>query len=565
MSGDGRDLAVRIDAGGGSDGGGSGGAGGGSVSILGRGYPLPEEPDNDDRVGPSTRGVDLDRFDDRTVAPPTRVPGDVVVAGAIGSPLVVSRGVDLDEVTPEGPTVDHSPTIKWVRSTIGQADGGYIASNPPSHRGWWEQETWYSFVIPTHPGSMAGITIDLAATFAVSGYALDPAAELEAIASSTEPTDTRQGSVVAVVAPGGAVTVFVPASVVPVAGGRLYVGLRTRWQADYGQRSSHWSWPWVSSAPQLDDAGVPYQGRSGMVQSGGWADAVWSVYSGGGAGIGATVTPGDDDDAGGPFDWQDAGEEGDPLYELDPAEGLAVEATEPSARGWKLLGPEEDDDADDGSWSEYHGVRIDALFRTDAAGLTDQAGRRELELRILAEGQVSSVRAHLGDMTRASGISADGGGTIDYLAKAIAADTFYWLAMDLRAGFVRGKLWAAAGDLSEPAIWDVEAELESVDDDTADQRLVVRRLRQYLAARPGEVVVGELIGLSDGTSSIFRTAHPYVPGSIVPSVIGGLTRPTREWADEARFRLGSRPAASAIIRARYVVAAPASVDEDPDE
>jgi hypothetical protein len=94
------------------------------------------------------------------------------------------------------------------------------------------------------------------------------------------------------------------------------------------------------------------------------------------------------------------------------------------------------------------------------------------------------------------------------------------------------------------------------------QRLVVRRLRQFAAAKPGEVVAGELIGYSAGTSAEIKPAHQYVPGSLVVTSLGGVVVPPRQWGDEARAKLDYKPPASAIIRARYVVAAALSDDEE---
>jgi hypothetical protein len=318
---------------------------------------------------------------------------------------------------------------------------------------------------------------------------------------------------------------------------------------------------------------MAYQGHSGRAQPDLIGHATWQVFVSGGSGIGATVEADDGRPFGGPFDWQDAGETGSPVYAIDPASGLSVEATAPSAKGWLLKGPEDDDEADDGPWSDYHGCRLEVWFGIDAEGELGQEGTRALELVTVAEGQRCIVAAHLGDGDRAGGISADGGAGSEYAAKAIAADTPYALVMDLRSTTLRGKLWARTGPLSEPALWDVEVPIAPsldagdrlelwfrVGNVIGAQRLTVRRIVACAAGRPGDVVVGELIGLAPGSTGRFPTAHLYEPGSLVATASGIAAAPNRTWPREARFGLDAPPTADAILRCRYVVAEPASDD-----
>jgi hypothetical protein len=585
--------ALPLDATGAGEGGGAGGAGGGSWIVLGSGGGTPEEPEGD---GPAadTGPYLLDGFADRLVDPPVLVDGEVIVAGALGGRLSVRRGVDIDRVTPVGPLVSAGSMIPRVGSWIGRPPGSYPWTARPdwsacrfldfTFSGWEEQEQWYRLGVPAHPTAMAGIalTVTLAAA---SGFAAAAGTTFDVVVAPVPPVDIRAGTVVgSVPADGGAHVVFIPGALVPAAGSDLWIGVRAGWQADLGSHACGFTLPYGSGATQTDVAGVGYMGHSGRATVNGVAAATWRVSVGGEAGIGQTADPGDAPWAA-RFTWRTLGSAGEPAYGID-AEGLYATSSAPAAVGFGLDGPldedddeaaelddDEDDPGDDLPTSDSQGARLDVLWWVDAVGLTEEAGARALELVVHAAGQRLAARVHLGDSERAPGISADAGAGIAYQPRDLAAGTRTWLAMDWRSGSLRAKLWEAGGPLVEPAAWDVEVPIGATADRsdrlelwlrvgnvTGSQRLTVRRILAHPAGRPGDTVVGELVGLADGASASFTAAHPYLARSLLATCWGLAVRPAAETPQEARYRLDARPPAGTFLRCRYVIAA---LDTEP--
>ena len=243
--------------------------------------------------------------------------------------------------------------------------------------------------MPTHPASLAGIRLELQ-TFNRSGYLLKTGVKLEAVISSTRPTTVRQGIPFATFAPDNAWhTVDIGVSAIPAAGTVTYIGIRVMQQANYGERADAWNWPWMANATQLDDSGVEYMGRSchGLVSA---RNATFLVYSSSGGDLGTADSPAKAPYEGG-WTWHDAGSTGSPVYGV--ADGtLYLRATAPSSKGFLQKGEYEDDDEPPAPWDDVR-WGLEVLFDISAAGLTDQAGARNIEVTTTCRARTAGERS----------------------------------------------------------------------------------------------------------------------------------------------------------------------------
>lgn len=494
---------------------------------------------------------------------PTDVPAPTITTGttitsAIGQRWSVSRGVDLSG-NDDGPIVTFSPTLAFAQSSIGH-EPAYEGAN--THRGWWEREAWWHYSVPTHPASPAGHRVTLNPMVSPSGYALAPGVFLEIVVRDSVPTDIRQGTLVGTlpVATTGAV-VDIPIGLIPDAGGDVWIGVRAGWQADYGASATgYWTWPYASTATQLDSNGVGYLGRSGRdlapVLQG---SAVWLVYSSAGGDLGSIASP-----TGAPYQggnaYHDAGSEGSPVYSVSAG---TLQLTGPGAHGWYVLGSREDDDEPVGAWSDVAwGTEI--TFSVSSTDATD-TGTRAIEITTTGEGEKTIGTVHLGDTTRAEGISVGGPDVVQYAPVDISTVDRWRALFDSRSGEMRGKLFLAT--TRQPANWLLRTTMGETEDDADRYALWLRagadgtpptirihRIRYLPPARPGSRVVRELLGRADGLTKRFYPSHAFREGSLRIMVNGTPIAPETEDPDGLWGQLDWWPTTGATIRATYIVA-----------
>lgn len=585
--GGGRHLELPLDMGGGGEGGGSGGAGGGSWTVVGLGGGTPEEPDGDGRAADTGPYV-IDRFTNRTVSPPSTTAGSSAGTFAVAGWCRQSRTYDMQPwaLVPDQDEDYTEHAFAFIAGRADRPESTYVESAGHTSRPTWtacvgldwamigysEAEQWFKLTVGAHPADAAGISLEVVRA---GGRGYGAVGSMDVVVASAQPTALRQGTAVGQVGPGGSATLVIPIASVPAEGGELWVGFRCAWETAFKTRVQGYVCGWPQAAGfqswQTDDAGNAYGGFSGDIAWTSLSSPTWLTYTAGEDDFGETTLP-DGAPFGGPHAWQAVEQVGSPEVGID-ADGFYVESTANATKAIALVGPGEDEDADDGAWSAYDGCRLDVLWSMDAVGLTGQAGTRTLEVQVEAEGQACLAKVHLGDGSHAAGISADGGAGSAYKAKALEADTRYVLAVDTRSGMLRAKLWADAGRLSEPALWDVEVpiapSLSEADRFTlrarvgniiSSQRVTVHRVDAYAAARQGDTVAWELIGLADGSARVYPTAHQYEPGSLVASAAGIIAKPQTEWGQAASFAADFPPTTGAILRCRYVVAGPEAED-----
>lgn len=500
----------------------------------------------------------LDDFTD-DVAEPTIAEGTEIVS-SIGNPYTVRRGVDLDG-NDDGPITDDNPYLLFVQSSLGH-EPAYDAPN--THRGWWEGEAWYSFTIPAHPASMAGIRVPAASLFSAQGYTASGSATVEMVVRSSAPTDIRQGTAVGIFQIGSTPDIDIPGGLIPSAGGELWVGFRPGWQAHYGAEvTGYFQWPYAMNSSQTDEDGDPYGGYSGRILSpiiiG---SATWLVYSSAGGDLGTADTPDKAPFEGG-WTWHDGGTEGSPVYGVDNGY-LYLRSTTPTGKGFFMKGEYEDDDEPAAPWSDVQWA-VEVTFSISAAGLTNQAGQRHIEVTTTGHDEKTVGYIHLGDTYYASGIQVLGPTTNDYEAFTINANTNYRALFDSRSGFMRGKIWLASQRM--PANFVVESVMDETEDDadrwalwlrggnvTGEQIIRVKRVR-YLpsAARSGLRVDRELVGRADGLTKKFYVAEQFREGTLRLLVNGTSIAPIDENPDETWGLLDFWPKAGSVIRANYVV------------
>ena len=476
--------------------------------------------------------------------------------GITPDPMCVSKGLDKDEVTEIGPTIDLTPSLLMVGSHIAYP-GQY---DPPNHfHGWWEGETWWSFTVPTMPGSPAGIRFTMAA-FAINGYT--SVGGLEAVVASSQPTDTRQGTAIGnFAADGSNHSLDCDISLVPAEGATMWVGVRPKWQASYGHDADAWNWPWTASAGQLDLSGDPYLGYSGRCQMN-IISQVWLTFS-----VTTTGLPNspevDNAPFGGGWEYTDAGATGSGVYGVDNGR-LYLRATAPSGKGFMQLGEYEDDDQPPAPWSDVRwGQEI--TFMVSDEGDTGQAGERHIELTTAGQGERTLGYVQIGDGFFDSGIRVLGPTVSDFDAFTISANTRYRALFDSRSeDWFRGKIWNANNRM--PANWNVMADFSETEDDLdrwiiwlrggnviSEQTIQVLRTRWLASAHMGERVVRELVGRADGLTKRFYVAHKFRRGTLDLIVNGTTIRPEDEDPDETWGKLDFWPTAGSMIRATYVV------------
>lgn len=260
--------------------------------------------------------------------------------------------------------------------------------------------------------------------------------------------------------------------------------------------------------------------------------------------------------------WREGGVEGNPVFGVDGS-AYYVTAEALGGRGLYVVGEREDDDEPWGPWSDASWA-VEVTFSVDALGDTATAGPRSIEVITTGEGEQVVGTVHLGDSTRAPGISVGGPTTTDYAAKSLT-DTDRWKALfDSRSGKMRGKVWKVTD--GEPADWDVEVPMAETEDDAdrfslwvrcgngvgASQTVRIHQLRAYDDARDGRRVVREWLGYASGVTNRFTTRHPFRPGTLRAFVNGIGVPPSWEDGDAADFRLDFHPTAHSAIRATYI-------------
>lgn len=556
----------------------------GPIREGGAGGDYPEDNVDTDSLVTDTLEFVVDDFSDRVVTPPTKISGSAV---SFTSGFIVGNDAPHTAPVDVGDYVTDPSTDQTVRAYIGAwyfphthlPAASCCSGITNAFAGWHYREVWQKITVPAHPASMAGMMIALKGTITSAlgnGYAESAEALCDVVVSSTIPTGAGQGTSVGSIPINGTdYDVFIPGASIPAEGATLYVGTRPSWSFNQGAYSCGWTWPFASLSGQVDCDGIDYQGLSGkfgvVFTSLEWQ--TWTVTPGS---MGSTNSDPDADYE--PRSWVDAGEEGSPTsYGIDS--GLYVESTTAAGKGWYLPGPDEDDSVGDAPWSDGDGTRIEIDFLVDVIGDVAEPGIREIEMIVVGDGWRQSVKAHLGDAGHATGVSADGGLTTrQFVAKTITAVSTYTLAMDTRATELRAKLWAKTGLIVEPALWDVETSIGETTDDgdrfelwiragneSASQRVTVKELRMYPTAGDGDILVAELVGVADGVSSTFPTAHQYQRGSLKLIANGGVSAAVTEDAEAAEFSTDGDPTVGSILRVRYAKGESILDDEDEDD
>lgn len=547
-------------------GGGGGGGGGGNKG--------PNTTPKDQPV--DTTPYPLDDFD-RVVAPPTISDGAVIAGIALAGQMRLTR---THGETPVWLGPD------WVAGANGEV-GSYLGSwyNGHTSRPTWtacaglnnaftgykEIETWYELVVSAYPGDAAGIkvTFEAGTPGGVQGPGYGEVAPIEVVASSVQPDDMRQGFVVGELMAGQSGTFTVPMGAVPTAGSKLYIGYRTKWEADAKNAdfdyACGWTWPFMCNSYTLDNHGTEYAGHSGEVGQILPADATWQVWDAAAADLGSLPADPDAPWEGG-NDWQDAGSEGEgDAWGMDGA-AFYLTAEAPSGKGLTVVGNREDDDQAEGPWSDM-GWAQEVWFTVDAHGDTAAAGTRHIESSTTGEGESTIGTVHLGDSGRDEGISVAGPTVVDYDAQALTLDTEWRARFDTRSGlYVRGKLWLASDGM--PSKWNVQALLSQTDDDLDrwtlwlrggngagfEQTIRVLHTRAMAGGVPGQRIVKELIGRSNGLENSFKTAHPFRPETLRAYVNGIGVAPSSADGAESSFGLDFWPTDRSAMRATYVIA-----------
>jgi len=512
----------------------------------------------------------IDKFG-RINSPPTVIDGSTIVAGDL---TLYGRGrTGENQWTVPIPFFWSVPALKrvgsyvgaWYRAHTQRTADSTCVSLDNQFTGWHEQEIWYRYLMPAHPASMVGIELILQAD-SPEGYAEGAntgTGILEVMASATLPTDTRQGVLVAELHPDAVdLTATIPSEAIPAEGSYLYVGYRTKWQADYYDWTCGWVWPYGSpEAVYAVLSGNPWSGYSGRAAVIAPRAAVWQVLSAGSTAMGA-MEDGDQPWEGG-HTWQDGGVVGAPAYEVDGA-AFKVSSTANSAKALTVFGEREDATEPWGPWSDADWM-VEVVFEVDVLGLVGQPGTRAIEVVTTGEDERHVGTIHLGDGTRAMGISVDGGTESDYAAVTLTTGTKWVAQFDSRSGKLKGKIWKQS--LKKPAAWNVECNLTLTEDEgdsftmnvqvgnvTGAQIVRIHRLRAAQAAVSGERVIKEYLGIADGTTATFYTSHQYVRGSLRALVNGQQVRPIGTDEDLAKFILDGKPKNGSWMRATYVAA-----------
>jgi hypothetical protein len=415
--------------------------------------------------------------------------------------------------------------------------------------GWEDRETWYKFTVPAHPAGMAGITGTLQTDIGAAPSAAAQAG-IDVVALGSAPTTTWEGTVIGNIQPGGNIVFLVPGAMVPAEGGEMWIGLRPAWKCNYGEEYCGWSWPQFNGA-----------GNSGRFFSPPWVTGLaWATWTTAGTSLGSAAVVDEAPWEGGNA-WHDGGIEGSPVYGMDGS-SYYVEAEAESGHGMDMLGPGEDEDEPGGPWGD--GWMLDILFTVDAHG-AGTGGPRTIEVRTTGDLWQTVGTVHLGDATRAEGISVAGPTTTDYVAKALTLGEKWTARFDSRSGRMRGKLWKVGDRM--PAKWDVEVDIDETTDDGDrfelwtrvgngagnSQKVNILRLDAAQMARDDQRIVRERIGFANGDEHIFKPSHQFREETLRFYVNGVKASPDKEWDDDAKARLDGLPTKDMMIRATYIV------------
>lgn len=489
----------------------------------------------------------LDSFD-RIVSPPSTIAGDAVGAGWTPYNMQWGElGLAPGGPGPWGPALSAGTT--WPIAESGQYNSSwpFVACGVGfgAWSGWSFSEAWYKMVVPAHPVGMAGMRFD-----ATLGYGSGVATGLFVKVMSEAPSAGGQGSMAGFVP--AATTTSILITQIPAEGGELWVGFAPSWSPDLDISP----YVCVTSPWRPMFTGERDSGRVSGVTLG---SATWELLDAGDTDYGSIASDPTAPWEGG-NEWRDAGMEGSPTFGMD-GRALYVSADEPGGKGWYLAGEREDEDEPDGPWSDVL-WSVTATFSVDRIGSTEAGGRRDIELRTVGEGEQTIGRVHLGDTSRAPGISVRAPSAVDYKAKSLTAGTRWMARFDSRSGKLRGKLWLA-GD-GQPADWDVEVDMAETEDDGdrfelwvrvgdgTTQRVDIIDLKAAESARSGHRVVRDIIGRASGNTNRFKTSHQFREGTLNMRVGGIATPPQKEWGDDALVRLDAKPSPGALIRATYI-------------
>jgi hypothetical protein len=537
--------------------GGGGGAGASGGGLLTDGSTrLIVEDDVSTAPEGDTRTVRLDDFA-RVVDPPSWEAGDSITASITERPA--SKGVNVDGVAQSftlaagGVAKVGSYVGDWYK-TISAPD--YACSYPEGDfRGWWDREVWGQITIPAHPTGMAGATVTVKGFGADgSGYGaggLAATAGLDVVVMSSQPTDTWQGTPVGHIPVDDADhDVFVPGSLIPAAGGSLWVGVRAGWSSEHDSAGPYCSFPlWPY------DSGIGNSGKCLASISG----AAWATWIVEGDSLGSLVTPDEDGPWEGGNAWQDAGTEGSPTSGID-GQGFYVTSESPAGRGIRVVGDLEDDEEAPGPWSDRAAIRFE--FDLDATGSLVAAGTRSIEMTVIGEGLHLVGTIHLGDTGHAPGIGVHGGVESDYAAVTLTAGDRWVAIFDPRSGSFRGKVWRVID--GEPAEWQVECDIAETDDhgdsltfwlragNGVGSEQTVRLLSFSAVPDASGMWVDERLGLASGTTNRFGPSHQYVEGTLRYRVSGVVVPPASEDGGAATGTLDAIPTAGMHIWARYL-------------
>ncbi len=466
-------------------------------------------------------------------------------------------------------------------SRVGSYIGGYRAHTQRTgdsgcagfdnqFTGWKETEVWWQMVVPAHPADAYGIKTQVKLGVG-SGFGHVLAGGVyEAVVLSSAPTATRQGAVVGELLANDTWTdITVPQGEVPAEAGTIFVGLRSKWQADYEDWTCGWTWPFQSPENiHAEVSGNPWSGYSGRSDGPAIQTPIWQT-SVAPASYGATISydneATDDTPWDGPNDWVDLGVEGSPVSYAMDGSCLVLTADDPAGKGFAILGEREDSTQPWAAWSDFDWNGV-LHFEVSRTGSLAAAGQRHLELVTVGEGERYSAKVHLGDAARAPGISVAGPAGQVYIAKTITAAVQMRARFDTRAGELRGKVWRKTD--GQPAEWDVITPLTETEDDgdrielwlragdsaAPDHVLHLCHIAGGIAAPSGDRVVKEYLGRAGGLTATFRTSHRYERASLRVWINGHGVRPVVRDAEGSSFTLDFKPTRRSTIRATYVAA-----------
>lgn len=530
--------------------GGGGGAGGGLITdanarLLVEGDVSGAEPiaygDTEDRP----------IFDWGTdVPPPTIVEGDAISLAITyqhlewGESVGSYSGSTYIEGPEFGPSLYPTSAIFWAYSWAGWHNIPFHVTpcgfGPGAFGGWSEREIWLDlFVVPEHPADLAGIYLDID-----MGAGQGAATNANVMVLDSAPTVGRQGFVIATIPPSATTRVLVPASRVPAEGGHLWVGIGPSWQADYASFGAQ-------CATEFQNPVLTGQYGSGRIAVNNVTAAAFATYSDPGGDLGTTPVNDDEND---PHEGGntiiDFGTEGSPTTEVS---GGAFRVTGPGGRCLGVVGDREDEEEPAGVWGDPFAAGM--TFEVSAIG--DGPGLSHIEVTTTRPGLTTVGTVHLGDSTRAPGISVTVGSTTVYQAVSISTGEVWAARFDDRSECeFRGKLWLVAD--GEPTDWNVTVDLPTDGTEDVLDRIVVcvradtsQTVTLYpvtgAASAPGSWI-REKLGVASGTTDRFPTSHLFHAGTLRYLLSGVAAPPVHP--DEAR--LDYQPTAGMTVWAEYL-------------